>query len=156
MTYGHDAVLPIEINVNSLRIMAQNDLSLDAYQQSMSMELENVDEERVKALNNIMAQKKMVARAYNKKVKHRTFDEGDLVWKTILPLGVKDSKFGKWSPNWEGPYVIHKVLRGGAYHLRNLNGYVHRRKMNGRYLKKYHPTIWESIHYGQRLTQINI
>ena len=61
----------------------------------MSMELENIDEERVKALNNIMAQKKIVAKAYNRKVKHRTFDKGDLVRKTVLPVGVKDSMFEK-------------------------------------------------------------
>jgi len=45
----------------------------------MAMELENVDEEIVNALNNIMTQEKMVARTCNKKVKHRIFDEGGLV-----------------------------------------------------------------------------
>jgi hypothetical protein len=30
-----------------------------------------------------------VARAYNKKVKLKSFQVGDLVWKAILPIGVK-------------------------------------------------------------------
>jgi hypothetical protein len=50
----------------------------------------------------------MVAKAYNKKVKAKSFQVGDLVWKTVLPLRSKDRKFGKWSPSWEGPYKSHR------------------------------------------------
>ena len=102
LTYGYDAVLAIEIKVNSLRVMKQNHLTMDAYQTAMALELEDIDEERVITLNNIISQKKIIARGYNKTVKHRSFDEGDLVWKTILPIGSKDLKYGKWSPKWEG------------------------------------------------------
>ena len=49
-------------------------------------------------------------RAYNKKVKLKSFQVGDLVWKTILSLGMKSNKFGKWSPSWEGLYKIVKVI----------------------------------------------
>ena len=77
---------------------------MDAYQSFIFLEIENIDEERVKALNNIIVQKKIIAKGYNKKVKHRSFDEGDLVWKTILPSGSKDLKFGKCSPKWKGPF----------------------------------------------------
>jgi hypothetical protein len=50
-------------------------------------------------LGAIEKDKIMVARAYNKKVKAKSFQVGDLVWKTILPLRNKDRKFGKWSPS---------------------------------------------------------
>jgi hypothetical protein len=43
--------------------------------------------------------KARVARAYNKKVRPKSFQITELVWKTILPLGTKDVKFGKWSPS---------------------------------------------------------
>ena len=90
-------------------------LTSEQYHQSMFLELENVDEARILALNSILFQKKKAAKNYNKKVKHISFDEGDLVWKTILPIGIKSHKFGKWSPNQEGPYQIHSVFPGGAY-----------------------------------------
>ncbi|GKV51961.1 hypothetical protein SLEP1_g58574 [Rubroshorea leprosula] len=70
--------------------------------------------------------------------------EGDLVWKVILPPGKKDPRFGKWSPNWEGPFRIHEVLKGGAYWLESLNGELHPRRINGIYLKPYYPMIWEA------------
>ena len=62
------------------------------YQLAMAIELDNVDEERVRALNNILAQKKLVSQGCNWRVKHMSFDEGDLVWKTILLVG------SNWSP----------------------------------------------------------
>ncbi|GKU90944.1 hypothetical protein SLEP1_g4883 [Rubroshorea leprosula] len=71
-------------------------------------------------------------------------EEGDLVWKVILPPEKKDPRFGKWSPNWEGSFRIHEVLRGGAYWLESLNGELHPRKINGIYLKPYYPMIWEA------------
>ena len=74
----------------------QDQLTSEQYHQSMFLEIEHVDEARILALNNIIFQKKKAARSYNKKVKHISFDEGDLVWKTILPIGIKSHKFGKW------------------------------------------------------------
>ena len=48
--------------------------------------------------------KARVAKAYNKRVKKKSFVEGDLVWKTIFPIRTKDHEFGKWSANWEGKH----------------------------------------------------
>ena len=75
--------------------------------------MDNIDEvtdKRTKALKEIEKDKFRVARAYNKKVKDKSFQVGDLVWKTILPLGMKSNKFGKWSPSWKGPYRVVKVI----------------------------------------------
>ena len=77
--------------------------------------MDNIDEvtdKRLKALKEIEKDKFRVARAYNKKVRLKSFQVGDLVWKTILPLGMNSNKFGKWSPSWEGPYKIIKVISG--------------------------------------------
>ena len=60
--------------------------------------MDNIDEvvdKRLVALTAIERDKLRVARAYNKKVKLKTFQVGDLVWKVILPIGSKDRKFGK-------------------------------------------------------------
>jgi hypothetical protein len=63
--------------------------------------MDNIDEvtdKRVTALGEIQKDKIMVAKAYNK-VKAKSFQVGDLVWRTVLPLRSKDRKFGKWSPS---------------------------------------------------------
>jgi hypothetical protein len=72
--------------------------------------LDEVSNERVKTLGEIKRDKLRVARAYNKKVKEKLLQVGDLVWKMILPIGSRSKKFGKWSPNLEGPYKIEEVI----------------------------------------------
>ncbi|KAM2617796.1 hypothetical protein TB1_034159 [Malus domestica] len=143
LTYGHDAMLPVELSINSLRMIEQSSLCSAEYNQSMRHELEDLEEVRVDAYNLLVAQKQIAEQAYNQKVRQKTFGEGELVWQTVLPVGIKDPMFGKWSPNWEGPFVIHKVLCKGAYHLRDRTGLVHRLPINGKFLKKYYPVTWE-------------
>ena len=84
-----------------------------------------------------------VARAYNKKVKLKNFQVGDLVWKVILPIGSRDRKFGKWSQSWEGPFRITRVVPGNSYLMESVQGTVLPRALNDKYLKKYHPSVWQ-------------
>jgi hypothetical protein len=60
----------------------------------------------MKALGETERDKLRVVRAYTKRVKEKFFQVRDLIWKMILPIGSKSNKFGKWSPNCEGPYRI--------------------------------------------------
>jgi hypothetical protein len=57
--------------------------------------LDEASDERIKALEEIERDKLGVAIAYNKRVKKKSFQVGDLVWKIILPIGSKSNKFGK-------------------------------------------------------------
>jgi hypothetical protein len=57
--------------------------------------LDEVSDEWVKALGDIERDKLRVDRAYNKRVKEKSFHVGDLVWKTILPIGSRSNKFRK-------------------------------------------------------------
>jgi hypothetical protein len=100
LVYGQEAVLPIEVNLDALRIALQNELSTVDYHNLMLDKLDEVSDERVKALGEIERDKLRVAKAYNKRVKEKSLQVGDLNWKTILPIGSRSSKFGKWSPNW--------------------------------------------------------
>ncbi|XP_059630358.1 uncharacterized protein LOC132273416 [Cornus florida] len=106
LTYGYDAVLPMEMTIRSIRVAFQNRLTLVDYNHAMLVELEDLDEVRLNALDHIIAQKKKVIRLYNKKVKAKIFVDGDLVWQVRFPLGVKDKEYGKWTPNWKGPYLV--------------------------------------------------
>ena len=59
----------------------------------MGDNLDEVIDKRLKALEEIEKEKKRVAKAYNKRVKAKLFQVGDLVWKTILPLGTRSREF---------------------------------------------------------------
>ncbi|CAJ2651685.1 uncharacterized protein LOC123895384 [Trifolium pratense] len=142
-TYGHDAVLHVEVMMQSIRVQRQLELPTDHYWNLMLDELVDVDEERMQALDVLVRQKERIAKAYNKKVKPKTFNLGDLVWKVILPMDRRDRVFGKWSPNWEGPFKISQVLSNGAYEIEELTSEQRSVNMNGKYLKKYKPTLQE-------------
>nr|AAR06334.1 hypothetical protein [Oryza sativa Japonica Group] len=142
LVYGHEAVLPWEVRIGSRRTELQNDLTADEYYNLMANEREDLVQSRLRALAKVTKYKERIARHYNKKVVPKDFSEGELVWKLILPIGTRDSKFGKWSPNWEGPFQIYKVVSKGAYMLQGLDGEVYGRALNGKYLKKYYPSVW--------------
>ena len=97
LVYGHDAVLPWEIKTRSRRLSFQDQLAVDDYATLMKDELDDLGGHRLRALVSIEENKKRVARWYDKKVKAKEFSDGDLVWKLILPVGTKSSKFGNWS-----------------------------------------------------------
>jgi hypothetical protein len=99
LVYGQEAVLHVEISLNAVRFTKQNDLTISDYYNSMMDNIDEVTDKRVTTLGEIEKDKIMVAKAYNKKVKAKSFRVGDLVWKTVLPLKSKDQKFGKWSPS---------------------------------------------------------
>jgi hypothetical protein len=99
-------------------------------------------QEAVLPVEEIEKDKARVTKAYNKKVKSKSFQVGELVWKTILPIRSKSNQFGKWSPNWEGPYKVIKVTHGNSYLLETLQGQRLKIAFNGRYLKKYFPSVW--------------
>ena len=122
LVYGHNAVLLWEIPTRSRRVSLQNDLTAKIYKNLMMDDLEDLSCHWLRALENIEANKLRVARHYNKKVKNKQLYEEELVWKVRLPIGSKDSRFGKWSPNWEGPYQIKRYAPGNAYILEKLEG----------------------------------
>jgi hypothetical protein len=110
--------------------------------------MDNIDEvtdKRMRALKEIEKDKARVAGAYNKMVRPKSFQVGELVGKMILPLKTKDIKFGKWSPIWEGPYKIAKAIVGNSYMMESLQGTWLLRALNGRYLKKYYPCVWQDV-----------
>lgn len=77
-----------------------------------------------------------MARAYNKKVRPRNFEVGQLVVKRILPH--QDEAKGKFAPNWQGPYVIKQVLFKGALQLADMEGKAIDTIVNVDSIKRYY------------------
>jgi hypothetical protein len=76
----------------------------------MNDNIKDLTKLRLWSVERIKENKAKVARAYNKKVRLKEFQVKHLVWEAVLPLGTKDAAYGKWSPNWHGPYRIDQVL----------------------------------------------
>jgi hypothetical protein len=75
LVYGQEVMLPVEVNLDAYRLAKQNDLSAIVYHDLM---MDNIDEMivvRLKALKEIEKDKAQVPKAYNKKVKSKSFQE---------------------------------------------------------------------------------
>ncbi|XP_050892182.1 uncharacterized protein LOC127097727 [Lathyrus oleraceus] len=143
LTFGHDAVLPVEIYLQSTRIQRHHEIPSESYWNMMLDELVDLDEERLNALELLKRQKKRVENSYNNKVKLKTFSPEDLVWKVVLPMDRKDRTLGKWSPKREDPFQILQVFSNGAHEIEELSEDKRILRVNGKYLKSYRPTLQE-------------
>nr|KYP53806.1 hypothetical protein KK1_024380 [Cajanus cajan] len=101
-------------------------------------ESESLEEERLIALQNLVQQKERIEKTYNKRVKVRGFQVGDLVLKVILPMDQNSRHLGKWSYNWEGPFIIEQVYSKNAYVIKGINLNAASKVINGKYLKFFH------------------
>jgi len=79
LVYGQEAVLPVEVNLAALRFAKQNDLSAKDYHSLMTDNIDEVADKRLMALRAIEKEKLPVAKTYNKKVRLKEFQVGDLV-----------------------------------------------------------------------------
>ncbi|XP_016199115.1 uncharacterized protein LOC107640073 [Arachis ipaensis] len=133
--YGHDAVLPLEINLNTLRVLKQDDLPVNNYWNAMFDELNDLDSERILALENMIRQ---IARSYNRRVREKCFSIGDLVLKVILPMEKKSRFLSKWSHTWEGPFQIIELYSENVYRIKDIKSGNIVNSVNGKYLKYYY------------------
>jgi hypothetical protein len=106
--------------------------------------IDEVAEKWIAALCSIEKEKLRVSRAYNKRVRPNKFQVGDLEWKVILPIGSQNRDFDKWSPSWKGPFRVARTVPGNAYMVETMNEILFSQSLNGRYLKKFHPSVWKS------------
>ncbi|XP_077244859.1 uncharacterized protein LOC143884896 isoform X2 [Tasmannia lanceolata] len=136
LVYGMEAVLPVEIRVPSLRVLTEVKLPENEWADARYKELNVLDEKRLKALYHVQGYQRRIARAFNKKVKIRDLEEGNLVLKeNRAPMF--DPR-GKFKPNWSGPYIVDQILPGKAVKLRNLNGEILPEPTNLDQLKRFY------------------
>ncbi|KAJ4813603.1 hypothetical protein LUZ62_026169 [Rhynchospora pubera] len=114
-----------------------NEMPFSKQAQLRLEELEALDEKRLIAQQNLELYRAQMTRAYNKLTRPRTFQGGELV--LVLKQPILGRHHGpKFSPNWEGPYIIDRVYEGGAYLLIDKDGNHPMTPTSGRYLKKYY------------------
>uniref|UniRef100_A0A2N9EQY5 Uncharacterized protein n=1 Tax=Fagus sylvatica TaxID=28930 RepID=A0A2N9EQY5_FAGSY len=113
MTFGSEAVVPVEIGLTSFRTLAYDG---QKNEEQLRLNLDLIDEVRETAEARMKRYQEKMARHYNSKVKPRQLSIGDLVLRKVT-LATRNPSEGKLGPNWEGPYKVIEVRRPGTYHL---------------------------------------
>ena len=92
----------------------------------------------MKALDQLQMYQCRLARAYNKRVRtvNQPLKAGDLVLKLVKATHTDPR--GKFRPNWEGPFVIKKLLQKGAAKVMDMDGNEFTNPINIDKLKRYY------------------
>ena len=116
--------------------MKEAGLNKDEWVQTRLDQLNLIDEKRLAAVcHGQMYQKRMI-KDFNKKVRRQEYQVGDLVIKHII-LPQSDPR-GKWTPTYEGPFVIKNIFSGGAMILTTIDGDGFPHPVNVNIVKRYY------------------
>ena len=89
LVYGSEMVLPIEVEIQSLRVLVETKVLEEDWAKARYEQLALIDEKRARAQYHTQGYQKRIARAFKKKLKPRNLKEGDLVLKVL-----RDETFG--------------------------------------------------------------
>ena len=134
LTYGTKVVIPVEVGVSSIRPKVWHEEDND---DQLRINLDCLEKIKDKASSRMTKYQQKMAEYYNKRVKLRQLDIGDLVLRKVTTV-TRDSAQGKLGPTWEGPYRVVHYSRQGNYHLETLDEQRLSRLWNIEHLKKYH------------------
>jgi hypothetical protein len=98
-------------------------------------QLSLVEEKRLSAICHGQLYQRRTKRAFDQKVRPQEYQVGELVLKRILPSNTDHR--GKWTPNYEGPYVVKRIFYGGALTLTTMEGEGFLSPINSDAVKKY-------------------
>ncbi|XP_055824287.1 uncharacterized protein LOC129892752 [Solanum dulcamara] len=136
LVYGTEAIIPAEVEIPSLRIMQEAELSNADWVRNRIEHLALIDEKRMAIVYHGQLYQQRMFHAFNKRVRPRTFEVGQLVLKCIFPY--QNEYKGKFAPNWQGPYMVRKVLSGGALILSEMDGQEWSKPINSDAVKRYY------------------
>ena len=134
LAFGTEAVAPVEVGIKSPRVELASEEHND---EALRLNLELLDEKREQVQRRTEEYQRKTARYYNQRVKPRSYMLGDLVLKKLLPAR-KNPTHRKLGPNWEGPYIITRVVRPGNYELQTEEGKILQHTWNAEHLKRFY------------------
>ena len=134
MTYGAEAVIPLETDFPTLRTSSFN---LSSNNELQEKSLDFIEERKESAKVQLAYYQHKLKQGYNTNVKLRSLVPSDLVLRKVIDTA-KNLVWGKLGPNWEGLYRITSMAGIGAYFLEDLDEHVIPRPWNVNNLKKYY------------------
>ena len=135
LAFSTEAVAPIKVGLESPRVKFAN---TEHNEETFRLNLDLLEEKREQALKCVKDCQRKTTRYCDWKVKPNSFKPGDLVLKKLLPT-MKDPTHGKLGPNWEGPYIVSRVIRPSNYELQTEEGKTLQHPWNAEHLKRFYP-----------------
>lgn len=110
----------VEVEIPSLRVLMESKLDEAEQIQTRFDQLNLIEEKHMIMFCHGQLNQRHLKKTFHKNVRPRASQEGDPVLKKILSIH-KDSR-GKWTPNYEGPYIVVRAFSGGVMILATKDG----------------------------------
>jgi glutamine synthetase adenylyltransferase len=134
LMYGIEAILPIEFEVQTLRIATEQRLDTLQSLKDRLASLEALNEGRQLATQHVEATQRRRKVAFDKRQKKRTLLPG--MW--VMVQDARKLEFpAKFDALWTGPYVIKEVFSNNSIQLKTLDGVDFPTRTNGSRCKEY-------------------
>ncbi|XP_050944077.1 uncharacterized protein LOC103493258 [Cucumis melo] len=122
LVYGVEAVLPLEREIPSLRMAIQEGLTIEDNAKLRLQELEALDEKRLEAQQALECCQARMSKAFDKHVRPRSFQVGDLVLAVRRLIIMTRHTGNKFIPKWDRPYIVKEVFTNEAYQIIDQDG----------------------------------
>ncbi|KAJ0930062.1 putative integrase, catalytic core, ribonuclease H-like superfamily, integrase zinc-binding protein [Helianthus annuus] len=132
LVFGAEAVIPTEMVVPTARTSTRDPEENAA---NLAQDLDTIEEIRDLARIRMASYQQRMAGAYNKNVRIRKFQVGDMVLRKAFQNTINPAD-GKLAPKWEGPYLIEAEAGKGAYRLLTMEGNLL-------------PRAWNAVHFKE-------
>ena len=132
LVYGIEVVIPIDLVRPVVKLPEIAGIPKEDTLETVEEMCNNI------ASHNCLYQASIKAR-HEGQVKERKFQVGELVWKTAPHVqGIARAVKHKFSPKWEGPYIVEEAHATRNYWLKDQAGIKAYSPISGAHLEKYH------------------
>ena len=135
LEFGTEAIAPAKFGLESPRVRFVN---AERNKETLRLNLDLLEEKREQALKRVEDYQRKNTRYNDRKVRLNSFKPDDLVLKKLL-LARKDPTHRKLGPNWEGPYIVSRVISPDNYELQTEEGKTLQHTWNAEHLKRFYP-----------------
>ncbi|MCO5591119.1 hypothetical protein L7F22_045097 [Adiantum nelumboides] len=135
LVYGKEALLPIEVQLSSLKFLARDEMNPKQKVLQRILELERLELDRTEAIEHYAMQAEQRRQKFNKGLPSKKIKKGMLVLRYDNRFDTRKDK--KFVSRWEGPFLVMRRHQNGSYRLQDMNGKMHKTRVNGWRLKPY-------------------
>ncbi|XP_050897138.1 uncharacterized protein LOC127103953 [Lathyrus oleraceus] len=136
LVYGMEVILPIEVEIPSLRVIMEAKLDEAKWVQSRYNQLNLIEEKHLTSICHGQLYQRRLKQAFDTKVLPREYCAGELMLKRYSTI--HSDPRGKWTPKYEEPFVIEKAFSVGPLILTTMDGEDFPSPVNADIVKKYY------------------
>ncbi|MCO5595980.1 hypothetical protein L7F22_050032 [Adiantum nelumboides] len=128
LVFGKEAILPIEVQLASLRVLESGRDRPSEQLRSRIFKLKRLELDCTSAIEHYAAQAEHHKKKFDENLKDKGLKKRMLVLRYDNRFDTRKDK--KFMNRWEGPFLIYKKYTNGSYRLQDISGKLYKTRVN--------------------------